>query len=399
MIPWLVLVGVLCVVVFTGVLPAAAAEEEPPTRGPLPDPLVFASGQPVRTPQEWREKRRPELLELFRTHIYGRVPVRRPASLRFEVKGVTPGMMDGKATRKQIVINYEGPGGKGSMNLLLFVPSGARKPVPAFLLISNRGPENFDPARETKSPFWPAEEIIARGYAAAVFHVADVDPDKHDGFKNGVHGLFDRKRADDSWGTIAAWAWGASRAMDYLETDTDIDARRVAAVGHSRGGKTSLWCGAEDERFALVVSNNSGSTGAAIARGKKGESIARINSAFPHWFNENYKKYGGRENELPVDQHELIALIAPRLVYVTSATEDTWADPESEFLACVKAGPVFTLLGGTGVGATTLPPPESPLQTGTIGYHLRTGKHGLGLYDWSRFMDFADRHWKRPAAK
>ena len=359
----------------------------------LPDPLMLSNGKRVTSPQVWKEKRRPELLELFRTHIYGRMPVKRPASLKFDVKSVTPGMMEGKATRKQIVVSYDGPGGKGSFDLLLFIPSGAKRPVPAFLLICNRPASNIDPTRVTKSPFWPAEEIVARGYAAAAFQVGQVDPDKHDGFKDGVHGIFDQgRRAADSWGTIAAWAWGASRAMDYFETDRDIDARRVAVVGHSRGGKTSLWCGAEDERFALVISNDSGSTGAAIARQKKGESVAKINSSFPHWFNENYKKYGGKENELPVDQHELIALIAPRLVYVASATEDTWADPESEFLACVMAEPVYRLFGLKGVGTDRMPRPETPLHGGSIGYHLRTGKHNLTPYDWNRFMDFSDKH-------
>ncbi len=211
-----------------------------------------------------------------------------------------------------------------------------------------------------------------------------------------MHAIFDQKRSADSWGTIAAWAWGASRAMDYLQTDRDVDAARVAVVGHSRGGKAALWCGAEDERFALVISNDSGSTGAAIARQKKGESVARINSAFPHWFCENYKKYAGKEDELPVDQHELVALMAPRLVYVASASEDSWADPRSEFLACVMAEPVYKLFGLRGVGADQMPRPGAPLHGGSIGYHLRTGGHNLTPYDWDRFLDFADKHMRRP---
>lgn len=364
----------------------------------LPDPLTLANGERVTSARTWREKRRPALLELFRTHIYGRAPVGRPAGLTFTVKSVTPGLMEGKATRKQIVIAFEGPGGKGAIDLLLFIPTGASRPVPAFLLLNNRGPNNIDPTREMKSPFWPAEEIVARGYAAAAISVGQVDPDEDDGFRNGVHGIFDRQRAADSWGTIAAWAWGASRALDYLETDPDIDAKRVAVIGHSRGGKTALWAGAEDERFALVISNDSGSTGAAIARGKKGETIARINRSFPHWFNENYKKYGDREEALPVDQHELLALIAPRPVYVASATEDAWADPESEFLSCVMAEPVYKLFGLTGVGTDRMPAPETPLHGGSIAYHLRTGGHNLTLYDWSRFLDYADKHLRRDGA-
>ena len=380
----------------------AAASAEVADRPGIPDPLTLGGGERVTTPGAWSAKRRPELLELFRTHVYGRTPVRRPDKLTFTTR-VTPGMMDGAATRKRVRVDYEGPGGKGGFDMTLFVPANAKKPVPVFLLLCNRpAVVNIDPDRKTKSPFWPAEEIVARGYAAAAFYLSEVDPDKHDGFKDGAHGIFDPlrdggKRAGDSWGTIAAWAWGASRAMDYFETDADLDAKRVAVVGHSRGGKTALWAGAEDERFALVVSNDSGSTGAAISRGKKGETVAQINKAFPHWFAENYRAFDGREAALPVDQHELLALIAPRLLYVASASEDTWADPESEFLACVLAEPVYRLFGKEGVGAKSLPKPESPLHAGHIGHHVRTGKHDLAVYDWAQFMDFADRHgWSKP---
>jgi pimeloyl-ACP methyl ester carboxylesterase len=268
------------------------------------------------------------------------------------------------------------------------------------VLICNRGAENIDPTRKNKSPFWPAEQIVARGYAAAAFLNTDLDPDYHDGFTNGVHRLFDpAKRKPDAWGTIAAWAWGASRVMDYLETERDVDSRRVALVGHSRGGKTALWAGAEDERFAMVVSNESGSTGAAVARGKKGEHIRDINQKFPHWFCANYKQFNDREYELPVDQHMLAALILPRLLYIASANLDAWSDPRSEFLAAVHAGPVCELLGIKGLATTTFPQPESPIHDGRIGYHLRTGKHDLTEYDWGQFMDFADRHLRGQATK
>jgi dienelactone hydrolase len=374
-------------------------------RAGMPDPLTMRDGRPVRTAEQWARERRPELLELFRVHVYGRAPVGRPERLTFAVRDTTPGMMDGTATRKRVAVEYAGPGGKGKIDLLLFVPAGkarrAKKRAPAFLLICNRDAANLDPERAKKSPFWPAEEIVARGYAAAAFLNSDVDPDKNDGFKDGAHGIFDPlfpggKRPADAWGSIAAWAWGASRVLDYLETDPDVDARRVAVVGHSRGGKAALWAGAQDPRFALVVSNDSGCTGAAITRGKRGETVADINRAFPHWFCENYRGYAGRESELPVDQHELLALIAPRPVYVASATEDDWADPRAEFRSCVEAGRVCELLGKRGVGAAAVPPPEMPLQTGAVGYHLRTGKHDLTAYDWQRFMDFADRQWGRP---
>jgi hypothetical protein len=363
----------------------------------LPDPLTTGAGDKVTTVAQWQKTRRPEILELFRTNVYGRAPIGRPDTLHFDVKEIDKNAMDGKATLKRVEIHFSGPGGKGMISLVVFIPNNVAKPVPGFLLICNRDRFNIDPTRTKKSPFWPAERIVERGYAAATFHNSDLDPDTFDDFKNGVHGIFDPtnvKRPPDAWGTIAAWAWGASRVMDYFETDKDIDETRIGVVGHSRGGKTALWCGAEDERFALVISNNSGSTGAALARNKKGEQVERINTHFPHWFCENYKKFNGKEDKLPIDQHELIALMAPRLVYVASASLDAHADPENEFRACVHAGSVYELFGLPGVGATEMPKPENPLHAGYIGHHIRTGKHDLTEYDWARYMDFADKHWK-----
>ncbi len=369
---------------------AAAAEI------PLPDPLISNDGTPVKTAADW-SKRREELLEVFRREVFGRNPVERPAGMTATVIATRSGMMDGKAIRKQVRIAYQGPGGAGGIDLLLFIPAVHDRPVPCYLLICNRPPKNIDAERATPSPFWPAEDIVARGCAAAAFFVGDVDPDKHDGFKDGVHGIFDepgKPRADDAWGTIAAWAWGASRCIDYLVTDPDMDAKRLAVVGHSRGGKTALWCGAQDERVSLTISNNSGCTGAALSRGKQGESVAKINASFPHWFCANYKRWNGREAEMPFDQHELIALCAPRLAYVASATEDLWADPDAEFRACVAASPAWTLHGLVGVAATVKPAPEQPVQDGRLGYHLRTGKHDLTPYDWRCYVDFGLKHWR-----
>jgi len=360
----------------------------------LPDVLTAIDGRKIATAQDWTAIRRPEILELFRKHVYGRVPASEYQK-SFRLVHHDPGAMDGAATLKQIEITVTAAGKSLAMHLTLFVPNKPAKPVPTFLLICNRGPENIDPTRKTKSEFWPAEEVIGRGYGIAAFHNADVDPDKSEGFHDGIHALLDEgRRAPDAWGTIAAWAWGASRCLDYFETDPDVARDKVAVIGHSRGGKTALWAGAEDERFALVCSNDSGCGGAALSRrkNKEKETVAKINKGFPHWFNETFKTYGGREEALPVDQHMLIALIAPRAVCVGSAEQDLWADPRGEFLSVVHAGPVYRLFDKQCLG----PSPEMPaigesLHGDGAHYHIREGKHNLTVFDWKCYLDFADR--------
>jgi hypothetical protein len=363
----------------------------------LPDPLRAADGRAVTTAEEWRTRRRPEVLELFRKHVYGRVPAT-PYQQSFKVVHQDSKAMDGAATLKQVEVTITRGAASLTIPVLLFVPNRAPKPVPAFLLINNRGVENTDPMRERKSEFWPAEEAIARGYAVAAFHNAVVDPDRHDGFKDGIHGLLDTgARPPDAWGTIAAWAWGASRVMDYFVTDPDLARDKIAVIGHSRGGKTALWAGAEDERFALVISNDSGCGGAALSRrrfeGK--ESVARINTAFPHWFCETFKTYNDREEALPVDQHMLVALIAPRAVAVGSAEQDLWADPRGEFLSAVHAAPVYHLFGRQALGTTTMPNVGEPRHGDGAHYHIREGRHNLTLLDWQAYMDFADKVFGR----
>ncbi len=362
----------------------------------LPDLLKTEGGERIKTVAEWRNKRRPEILELFRTHVFGRAPVGKPRTLRFEFEAIIPNTLSGKAIYKEVVISFSGPGGPGKIRVFLFLPAGCDKPTPAFLLVCHLPPEKIDLKRDTS--FWPVEKIVQRGYAAVAFYTADVDPDFDDGFKNGVHGIFDRPneaRPPDAWGTIAAWAWGAGLVMDYLVTDAAVDHQRVAIVGHSRGGKTALWCGAVDERFALVISNCSGCTGAALARHRQGETVKEINTRFPHWFCANYKKYNDREDELPVDQHQLLALIAPRRLYVSSAADDWWADPQGEFLSCLHAEPVYHLYGLPGLETDTMPAPGQSFHHGYIGYHLREGGHDLTLHDWLCYLDYLDKHWNR----
>lgn len=370
----------------------------------LPDPLRALDGSPVKTAAQWTESRRGEVLELFRTHVYGRVPATHYEET-FHVASEDTKALGGLATLRQVEVKIA----RGEQSLVirvnLFFPNKRPQPAPAFLLICNRGAENIDPTRKTKSEFWPVEEGIARGYAMAAFLNADVDPDRHDGFKNGIHGLLDpplaagAPRAANAWGTIAAWAWGASRVLDYLQTVPQIDAEKVAVIGHSRGGKTALWAAAEDQRFALAVSNDSGCGGASLSRrrfaGK--EQVARIVSAFPHWFCSNFATFANREDELPVDQHELIALIAPRAVAIGSASEDLWADPRGEFLSTAGAAPVYSLFGHQALGTAEMPAVGGVIHGDRAHYHLRAGKHNLLLEDWQHYWDFADRIFVRQA--
>ncbi|MCX6222888.1 MAG: prolyl oligopeptidase family serine peptidase [Bacteroidia bacterium] len=356
----------------------------------LPDVLTSDNGRKIETQKQWTKIRRPEVLELFRKNVYGRVP-KTPYSKSYKVVNENPNAMNGDATLKQIEITITAEAKSLVIHLTLFVPNRVKKPVPAFLLINNRGTANTDPTRKVKSEFWPAEELIARGYAISAFYNADVDPDKFDDFKDGIHGLLDKdKRSEDSWGTIAAWAWGASRCLDYLETDKDIAADRVAVVGHSRGGKTALWAGAEDQRFAMVVSNESGAGGAALSRRRYGETVAASNKLVSYWYCSNYKKYINNEDSLPTDQHMLLSLIAPRGLYVACASEDLWGDPRGSYLALYHSVPVFKLLQtGTDL-SLDMPPLNTKVQSGKVAYHIRDGVHNMLVKDWNWFMDFGD---------
>jgi len=360
----------------------------------LPDVLGSAAGS-IKTPAQWMSRRN-EILDLFRTNVYGRSPGR-PEHVAFDVIQEDPRAMNGSATLRRVGITSRQAQRSHQFELTLFLPNSPGR-VPVFLLINNRPASNTDPTRQQKSGFWPAEELIARGYGIAAFQVAQLAPDDKDTFRTGVMAMFgDRGTSEPaySWGALAAWAWGASRAMDYFATDARIDAAHVAVVGHSRGGKAALWAGAEDERFAMVVSNDSGEGGAALSRRWYGETLEVINTAFPHWFTAAYKTYNGRPAALPVDQHMLMALVAPRVLYVASADEDLWSDPRGEFLSLAASSPAFSLYGQPGIGEDAMPPLDTPLVRGNRGYHVRAGGHDLTPGDWSRFADFADRNWKK----
>lgn len=381
----------------------------------LPRLLVDPDGRKVETAADWTSAARGKWKKAVADEVYGHQPLETAELTIVSQTSKTTGNIQSK----QVVLRCTRNGKSIDFHLLVFLPAQAQLPVKTFVGLNFNGNHTVSPdpdipvtenwvrndekrgyrdhrateaSRGSAASRWPVEAIIARGYGLATMYYGDIDPDFHDGFHNGVHAIFsDIERTPTSWGSIAAWSWGLSRVMDYFEQDDKIDATRICLMGHSRLGKTSLWCGAADERFALVVSNNSGCGGAALSRRRFGETVQRINTSFPHWFCDNYKKYNNREHECPVDQHTLIALIAPRPVLICSAQEDRWADPKGEFLSGKAADPVYRLLGTDGMAAETWPDVNTPIMS-RIGYHMRPGGHDVKLQDWQVYMDFADKH-------
>jgi len=412
-------VVILALGIFCAAAHAANYDESKVPDYTLPDPLVMSNGEQVKTADTWRKKRRPEVLDLFQKYVYGKAPGR-PAYLRFEVTEMSDDALDGLATRKQVSIYFTEDKERPRMDLLIYLPNDVERPVPCFIglnfsgnhsiendpaikltdqwMRNRKGTKNHratEEARGTSDSRWPVKEIMKRGYGVATAYYGDIDPDYDDGFQNGIHSLYyepGEKPAPDEWGSIGAWAWGLSRGLDYLEHDEDVNGDRVFVMGHSRLGKTALWAGARDPRFALVISNCSGCGGAALSRRAYGETVARINKSFPHWFCDNFNKFNDNEEELPVDQHMLIALSAPRPTLVCSAKKDGWADPRGEFLATKHASPVFELLGAEGLPLDEMPE-LGRLPKSTVSYRIRAGGHDVKLQDWHAYMDFADYHY------
>lgn len=391
----------------------------------LPDPLRMQSGAAVQDVATWTRSRRPEIVRLFEQHVYG-VNLPTVAAIQFESAPADERALGGRAIRKEITIYLLGRREGPAMHLLLYLPRAASGPSPLFLGLNfqgnhcvahdpgirlstawmrdekNCGIENnraTEASRGCQASRWQVEKILDRGYGLATVYYGDLEPDHPEGWRTGIRAALSppgeaTPPAADRCGAIGAWAWGLSRAVDYLVQDQAVDSKRIAVIGHSRLGKTALWAGALDLRMALIISNNSGEGGAAIYRRRFGERVVHLVNSFPHWFSLKFRDYAERESDLPVDAHELVALIAPRPVYIASATQDLWADPRGEFLAARHAEPVYALFGLTGVGVSEMPPADRPVGD-YVGYHLRTGEHDVTEYDWDQYLTFADRHFGR----
>jgi hypothetical protein len=421
-----VLVGVICALLTTA---SALCQVDPDQyRQPvvpahLPGALVFADGTPVANQAQW-PKRREELLDLFTQQMYGRMPGR-PAQMRFNVYNVDRHALGGKATREQISILLLGKEDGPRMDLLVYVPNGFKRP-PVILGFNFWGNETISPdpgihisdrwiesnggssidlscvknnrpteaCRGIDQERWPLEKIIDDGYAVATAYRGDIDPDRADGYNESIRSAWpELAKRRDNFSTIAAWAWAMSRALDYLQQDSLVDGQHVVAFGWSRLGKAAIWAGATDPRFVAVISNESGAGGAKLFHDVHGETVELLNTRFPYWFCTNFKQYNGHDAELPFDQNEVLALIAPRPLYIASAILDENADPQSEFLGALEVSPVYRFLGSSGLPATAWPPVDQPV-LGPVSYHVRSGVHSVTAFDWEQYLRFCDEFVK-----
>ena len=386
--------------------------EKLPARQELPDPLVMLDGTKVTSQEQWFKERRPELQKLFQHYMYGQIPP--PVKVGGKVEHVDPKALGGKATLKDITLTL---GGKHKVHLLLVVPNKRSGPAPVFVglnfagnhavlkdpairvpttwMYNRNGVKNNRAGEESRGcevDTWAIEQTIDAGYAVATVYSGDIEPDRPD-VREGVQKDFPQGNSPEAWGTIAAWAWGIQRVIDYLVTLPELDTGRIIVVGHSRLGKTALLAGAFDTRISISIPLQAGMGGAAPNRGTIGESVKKINTSFPHWFNGNYKLFNDAPERLPFDQHCLVALCAPRPVLFANAQEDTWANPDGQFEVLKAADPVYRFLGAGGLDAKSRPE-LGKLVDSTLGYFIRAGKHSMTREDWRVFVAFADKHKK-----
>ena len=380
-----------------------------------PDPLILSNGKPVKDAKTWNTKRRPELLRLFEENQYGKAPGR-PAGMTFDVFDKGTPAYDGKAIRRQVTIYFSKDKTGPKMDLLLYLPADAAKPVPVLLNASFSANSNAvdDPGVKV-GEIWgrdqkrvPANQgrsfgklnvpaFLKEGFGVATAYYGDIDPDFLGGIPHGVRALYlkpgQTKPAPDEWGAVSAWAWGLSRAVDYLETDKGVDAKKIALTGVSRLGKTVLWAGAQDERFALVIASCSGEGGAALSRRNYGETIAHLvaDGRYPYQFAENYAKLAAHPEQSPVDGNLLVALIAPRPLLLQTGDSDKWSDPKGEFLAALSAEPVWRLFGKQGLGTDKMPPAGQPILH-DMGWIMHAGGHGMVPSDWDVYLRFMKQH-------
>jgi hypothetical protein len=381
----------------------------------LPNPLVLANGKPVKDAKTWTEKRRPEIVKLFEDNQFGRAPGR-PADMTFEVFDKGTPAFDGKAVRKQITIYLSKDKSGPKIDLLEYLPATAKGPSPLLLNVSfSANSSAVDDPGVKRGEIWgqdhkkvpatagrsfgklPVAKFIDAGYGVATFYYGDVDPDFLGGVPLGVRALYlkpgQTAPAPDEWGAISAWAWGMSRAMDYLETDKGVDGKRVAITGVSRLGKTVMWAGAHDTRFAMTIASCSGEGGAALSRRNYGETIAHLMAPtrYPYQFAANWAKYGPHPDQSPVDANLLVALMAPRPLLLQTGNTDKWSDPKGEFLSALAAAPVYRLFGKQGLDVDEVPPAGEAILH-DIGYEMHAGGHGMVPSDWDVYLQFMKLH-------
>jgi hypothetical protein len=419
-----VLCGVLSMAVSAQTFPTAEPLPAPgslPSSAAMPDPLVLMDGRPVQDREVWTRERRPELKRLFQHYMYGYMPSR-PHTVHATMEREDRAYFNGKATKQEVLLQF-GPASTSPVHLLLILPNARSRPAPVFVGIAFCGPfaavndptipvpsgwmypgpgivdhQATEAARGSAVNTWNIERSIDRGYAVALFYNGDVEPDDP-GSRDGIRSKLLRPGRSDhdplDWGAVAAWAWGAQRVVDFLVKNPDIEHKRIAVVGHSRNGKAALLAGAFDERISLVIPLQAGCGGTAPSRGAVGESVERINTAFPHWFNANFKQFNDQPDRLPFDQNALVALCAPRPVLFSNAEEDTWANPAGQFEVLQNASRVYEFLNVDGLKAATMPP-LNRLVDSRLGYFIRPGKHSMTRVDWDAFLDFADKNWGKP---